>query len=219
MLIPGDSIVSLFDLKDKNIVTSVNMKKIVSGYYPTLYPKVSDNGICVFACSNTLYAYDLFNKKLIASGKCNSSGLKISPNGRYVTADKNDSIYIFRIGESSLTFLSAMKKSVGAYNYGFFPDQDDIFYIYMSSYLSVRASQDFSILRNMNIGPYYFNIDFFSRKILTAKDGSNWNIYDLDTGVLLQTIKSGLGAGASNYTLLTHNIIFYPEYKFYLTNP
>jgi hypothetical protein len=112
-----------------------------------------------------------------------------------------------------------MKKSVGAYNYGFFPDQDDIFYIYMSSYLSVRASQDFSILRNMNIGPYYFNIDFFSRKILTAKDGSNWNIYDLDTGVLLQTIKSGLGAGASNYTLLTHNIIFYPEYKFYLTNP
>jgi hypothetical protein len=68
----------------------------------------------------------------------------------------------------------------------------------------------------MNIGSYFFNIDFVSGKILAAKNGSYWNICDFNTGNLLRTIRSGLGSGAPNYVVMTNNTIFYTGYKYFL---
>lgn len=221
MLITGDSIVDLYDLNVNAVAKSVNMKKIVNAYHWSLYSKISDNGICVFNAANVVYVYDFLNQKLVTTQKVVSYMLKVSPNGKYLSALISDSVKIYRINESSLSFLSGIKLTGGlnlSDNYNFLPDQEDNFYLYLSPYMSVRSCQDCLVIRNMNIGPYFFNIDFCSAKILTARDGSNWNIYDFNSGNLLYTINSALGTGGKNYTLLTNNTIFYTGYKYILGN-
>jgi WD40 repeat protein len=144
---------------------------------------------------------------------------KISPNAKYISVDTADSLKIYRINESSLSFLSGLRKSVGLsfQDYNFLPDQEDYLYLYVSPFMDVRSCQDLSVIRSMNIGPYFFNIDFCSDKIFTAGNASTWNIYDFNTGNLLHTINSGLGTGGSNYTLLVNNTIYYTGYKYFLS--
>ena len=218
MLITGDSIYSLFDLNSNQIIKSANIEKIANVSY-ILYPKISDNGICAFNFNNGVYVYDFINERLIASKSTIVDMQKISPNGKYISVEKLDSIKFYRINESSLTFMTGLNKTGGFYlseNFDFLPGQDDYIYMYVPPFMTVRSCQDLSIIRNMNIGQYFFNIDFCSNKIFAPRDGNNWNIYDFNTGKLLRTIKSGLGTGGKNYTLLTHNIIFYSEYKYFL---
>lgn len=218
MLITGDSIFSLYDLNSNLVVKSANIKKIANVSY-ILYPKISDNGICVFNFNNSVYVYDFINERLIASKPTIVDMQKISPNGKYITVEKLDSIKFYRINESSLTFQSGLRKSGGLYlseNFDFLPGQDDYIYMFVPPFMTVRSCQDLSVVRSMNIGEYFFNIDFCSNKIFAPRDGNNWNIFDFNTGNLLRTIKSGLGTGGKNYTLLTHNIIFYSEYKYFL---
>lgn len=218
MLITGDSIFDLYDLNSNITVKSVNIKKITNVDY-VLYPKISDNGICVFSFNNGIYVYDFLNERLVATETTISDMQKISPNGKYISVEKLDSIKFYRINENSLSLLSGIKKSGGLYlseNYNFLPNQDDYIFLFVPPVMSVRSCQDLSIIRSMTIGEYFLNIDFCSNQIFTAKDGNNWNIYDFNTGNLLRTIKSEIGTGGKNYTLLTHNIIFYTGFKYYL---
>jgi WD40 repeat protein len=221
LLNPVDSILELYDLNTNNIIRSVNIKKVANGFYPAIYPKISDNGICVFNSDNVLYVYDIFNDNLIATKNISQAWVKVSPNGKYISVDKTDSLKIYRINENSVSFQSGLKKSIGLiYSgiYDFLPDQEDYLYLYETPFIYVRSCQDLSIIRSMNIGSDFFNIDFCSNKILTAKDAGNWNIYDFNTGNLLQTINTYPGPGASNYTLLTNNTIYYSGYKYFLIN-
>ena len=220
MLIPGDSIYNLYDLNSNLIVRSVNIKKIANVDY-ILYPKISDNGICVFNFENRVYVYDFINEKLIGSKHTIADMQKISANGKYIIVEKLDSIKFYLINESSLTFQSGLSKSGGFYlseNFNFLPDNDDFFYMYVPPFMSVRSCKDLSTIRSMNIGEYFFNIDFCSNKIFAPRIGNYWDIYDFKKGNLLHTIYSGLGTGGSQYTLLTHNIIFYSGYKYFLSD-
>ena len=221
LLNPGDSILDLYDLNTNSVVKSINIKRVAAGFDPSVYPKISDNGICTFISHNVFYVYDIINDHLISAETLYASCLKISPNGKYISAGLDDSLKIYQINESSVTYLSGMKKPGGFFasaDYNFFPDQDDKLYMYESPVMHIRSSRDFSTLRSMDIGSWFFNIDFCSNKIFTPKNASSWNIYDLNTGNLLQTIKSDIGSGGSNYTLLTNNTIYYTGYKYYLAN-
>jgi hypothetical protein len=220
MLITKDSIFDLYDLSTDHVVKSANIKKITNAEY-MLYPKISDNGICVFNYESRVYVYDFLNEKLIATKATIVDMQKISSNGKYITVEKLDSIKFYRINVSSLTMISAIRKSGGFYsteNYDFLPNQDDYIYLFVPPVMTVRSCQDLSIVRSMNIGEYFLNIDFCSNEILMQSGGSAWNIFDFNTGRLLRTIKSGIGSGGRNYTLLTNNIIFYTGYKYYLGN-
>jgi hypothetical protein len=221
LLITGDSLLSLYDLNANATIKSVNIKKIVPAYYSSRYLKISDNGICVMNTDTQLSVYDILNEKMIATIPINQGWVKISPNGKYVINDRSDSLKIFRVNESSLTYLAALSHSSGMFgdvNYDFLPSQEDLIYSFESGYMKIRSSQDLSVIRSMNIGGWFFNIDFCSGKIFTAKDASNWNIYDFNTGNLLRTLRTDLGTGASNYTLLTDNTIYYTGYKMSLDN-
>jgi hypothetical protein len=221
MLITGDSIVDLYDLKENSVAVSVNMKKIVNDYHWSLYSKISDNGICVFNTDTVIYVYDFIKQNLVAAHRADSYMLKVSSNGKYLSALSSDSIKMYRINESSLSFLSGMEVTGGmnlSGNYDFLPDQEDNFYFYQSSYMSVRSCLDCSEIRNMYVGPYFYNIDFCSDKIFTALDGNNWNIYDFNSGDLLYTLNSALGTGGEECTFLLNNTIFYSGYKYYLGN-
>lgn len=220
MLITKDSIFDLYDLSTDRVVKSANIKKITNAEY-MLYPKISDNGICVFNYESRIYVYDFLNEKLIATKATIVDMQKISSNGKYISVDKLDSVKFYRINASSLTMISAIRKSGGLYsteNYDFLPNQDDYIYLFVPPVMTVKSCQDLSTIRSMTIGEYFLNIDFCSNEIFMQNGGSGWNIYDFNTGSLLRTIKSGIGSGGRNYTLLTNNIIFYTGYKYYLGN-
>jgi hypothetical protein len=221
LLSPGDSILDLTDLNTLSIVKSVNIRSVAKSFNPFSFPRISDNGICAFVSSGVLYVYDMINDHLVASEAMSSGTLKISSTGRYISVGTDDSLKLYRVNESSVTRLAGIRKPGGYFPseyYNFFPDNDENLYMYVAPYMYIRSSSDYSVIRSMNIGPYYFNIDFSSDKIFTALNGSEWNIYDLTSGSLLKTIKSGLGSGGTGYTILMNNIIFYTGYKYYLSN-
>jgi|GEM_PF-1947166 len=218
MLITGDSIVDLYDLNAISVARSVNMKKIVNAYPLSYFSKISNNGICVFNASDVVYVYDFLNAKLVATQNMVSNWVRVSANGKYFSALTSDSLKIFRINNSSISFQSGIKIPTGLGDYNFLPDQENNFWLYQSPNMQVRSCQDCSVLRNMNIGPYFYNIDFCYGKILTALDGNNWNIYDFNSGNLLYTINSALGSGDKCWTLLNNNTLYYTEYKYFLGN-
>lgn len=220
LLAAGDSVLKLYDLNSEALINSVNIKNIALLYNSAVTVDVSDNGLCVFNSANVLFVYDMINKQLVASRTMAGIINKISPNGRYVSVLSADSLKIYSIDGSALTLRSGSQRNpvVLSKDYDFLPGDDDYFYIFTDPWLNVRSSIDHSIVRSMNIGSYFYNIDFCSDKILTAKDASYWNIYDFRTGNLIRTIKSGIGSGAWNFTILTNNTIYFSGYKYYLNN-
>lgn len=219
LLNPHDSILDLYDLNTNTIIKSINIKSIAEGFYPGIYPKVSDNGICVFNSDNVLYVYDIINDRLIATKKMYFGGLKVSPDGQFFTINRADSLIIYHIDSSSISVTAISIKSSGSYSYdgyNFCPDHADYLYMYEPPYLYVKSCNDLSIIRSLNIGGSFFNIDFCSGKILVARNSEIWDIYDFNTGNLLQSIPSAIGTGAQNFTLLADNIIFSEGYKLYL---
>lgn len=221
MLGPHDSIVDLYDLNTNTIVKSTNMKTIAKVFYPSMFPKISDNGICIFNSEDRLYVYDLLNSKLIGTKNMYQYGLKISSNGQYFAINKEDSLLVYQVNSNSISLSSGIKKASGFYyydEYGFFPNQPNYLYLYQPPYLYIKSCIDLSTIRTMYIGDYLINIDFCSNKILTARNATVWDIYDLNTGSLLRTINTAIGTGASNYTLLTNNTIYFTGYKYYLGN-
>jgi hypothetical protein len=221
LLNPHDSILDLYDLKNSEIVNSVNIKVIAKNFYPAIYPRISDNGICVFNSENVLYVFDIVDNRLIsADSMSNNFGIKISPDGQYFSLHSSDSLIFYRINTNSIDRLTVFRNSSGSFywdSYDFCPDRPGYFYIYQAPFIDIKSIADASIISHVNIGSdYFFNIDFCSGKILTAVDATSWHIYDLNTGSILQTIYSEIGSGAQNYTLLCNNTIYFTGHKFYL---
>ena len=217
MLVPRDSMLDLYETGNYTIVKSINLKQLSQYFESTGSPKVSDNGICVLNANYTLYAYDLLNNKQISFKRMDPAKLKISADGKYFCITRYDSLLVYQINSNSITFLAGHKKPNGAIwdeDYDFCPDQPDYIYLYESPNLLVMSSRDLSIVRNMQLSPWLFNIDFTTHKILTASNATTFNIYDFYTGNLVQSVV-GM-SGDRNYTLLNNNTIFRCDYKFIL---
>ena len=220
MVSAHDSIFDLYDLSTNTIVRSINVG-LDGENYISFDPKISDNGICVFCTYNKYYAYDVQNDRLIATKNMLSGGVKISPDGSFFAVNREDSILIYKINLSSLDFLAGTKKSSSIYfyeDYGFCADKPANIYAHDGDTLYVKSCSDLSTIRSFFIGSWLYNIDFCTGKVLTARNARIWDIYDFNTGNLIQTITSGIGTGGTNYTLLTNNTLFFTGYRYFLNN-
>jgi hypothetical protein len=217
MLVPRDSMLDLYETEHYTIVKSTNLKPL-SRYFAELgSPKVSDNGICVLNANYTLYAFDLLNNKLLGTKSMQPSILRISADGKYVCITRADSILVYQIFSNSISYQAGYKNPHGlifTQNCNFCSDNPENLWLFDTPNLLVMSCNDLSVIRNMPISPWIFNIDYTTHKVLTASNGSTFKIYDFNTGNLVQTV-TGI-SGDPNYTLLNNNTIFRTDYKFIL---
>lgn len=220
LLTRSDSVIKLYDMLDVSLVSSVNMRKVTPYFNSALALRVSDNGTCSFSTGNTVYVYNMITRQLVTSGNISGTFGKISPNAKYLYVTAGDSVKIYSAEGPGLILLSAFRtgKVLQSRHIDFLPGDNDLLYVYVAPDLSVRSVSSGAVIRTMNIGNRFFNIDFCSEKVLAASDSQVWNIYDFNTGNLLKTVRSGIGTGDPSITLLTNNTIYYSAYKYFLNN-
>lgn len=205
-------ILNLYDAISGNLLKSVNIGTIAPDLLYGHYPVISENGICAFCTDNALYVYDLINEKLIAKILSPAGSAKISPNGKYVLLNFFDNMSIYQISDDTLKYLNSSSHSASA-SVEFIPWQEELLYTYELNDIKIRSSQDLSVIRTMNVGPWLINIDFNTNQVLAAYDFYNWKIYDFNTGNLMKTIRTDCTTGAPNYTLLANDTIYFSGYK------
>jgi hypothetical protein len=217
LLIPQDSVMDLFDLHSDRIITSAKVRNNVPAYRPSLEPKISDNGISVFGVNDTIYAYDILNDKLIASGNLQLQTLRISADGNYFSGFRSDSLFIFHIGVNSLDMVSFLKQSGTMVFPGcdFLAEHPGKMYFYEPPEIVVRNCNDMSTDISFTIDGPVFSIDPCRGWLLTAQ-GNYWYIYDVSTGELVRDILSGFpaGTGSESEVFIVNNLLFFPGYKF-----
>jgi len=217
MITPHDSIIDLYETASRTILKSTNIKSLISNFSSISPPKIADNGICILNNNNIVYALNLLTSTIIASKSLVSAEMKISADGKYFSITKGDSLLIYQINSNSVSFLTALKKAGGVFfslDYDFCANNPEFLYIFDNSTLYVRLCKDLSLVRSFKTGAWFYNIDYATHKVLTARDGSNWDIYNFDTGNLVQSI-TGL-TGNQNYSLLNNNTLFRSGYKYVL---
>jgi hypothetical protein len=221
LLKSGSGIIELFDPETCSKIKSVDIKSQVPGYHDGLFPVVSDNGICIFSFTDTLYAYDVLNDYMASKKAIPYGSLRISPDGSLFTVSRSDSFFVYSLNSGSIELLASEKKDSPIYSYGqfdFIPDQPDKLYVREGNYIYIKSCSDLSTIRSFHFEGTFFNIDFCSGKVLVARSLYVWDIYDFNTGNIVQTITSGISTGAANYTLLTNNTIYYSRRRYYLND-